>query len=173
MSHKQTIVLALGVLVCAGALLALQPEPVDPVNWRELVPFCIDLDGWEAEDKASGQSMSMGSFKISQAERDYSEGDRSLHLTIVDGGYVPMVYAGLQMAMNFEIDSSEELVKKIEIKGFPGIERYDYDSRDAEVMLLVAERFMVQIEISDCDGTDEAKAAAGQLDLKGLAALAK
>jgi len=35
-------------------------EPVEPVNWKELVPFLIDLQDWNAEGDAEGRTMSMG-----------------------------------------------------------------------------------------------------------------
>jgi hypothetical protein len=84
-----------------------------------------------------------------------------------------MAYAGIKMAMNFEIDTSDEYVKKVTIKGFPGIEKYEYEDEDGQVMLLVADRFVVQVEGENVPDTSELKNIAEALDLEGLAELAE
>ena len=168
------------ILILIGFFLILIPplssqsqEQVDPVNWRELIPFLGDIPGFEAEGKPEGSTISMGNYKISQAERDYSSGEKELHISITDGAYAQMAYAGVKMAMNFEIDTSEEYVKKVTIKGFPGIEKYEYENKDGQVILLVAERFVVQLEVDNVPDTSELKKIAEGLDLEGLAKLAK
>jgi hypothetical protein len=173
MRKKASAVFGVLLLLSTLFVLAQQNTPVDPVSWRELVPFMIDVSGWEAEGKPEGQSVSMGDFKISQAEREYTAGDRSLNVSLVDGGFVPMVYAGIKMAMNFEVDSSEEYIKKIEVNGFPGVEQYNYESKEAELMILIAERFLLHFEGEnfDNDASELVTIAAG-FDLAGIAALA-
>ena len=162
------------VLFVISALAAAQTqEPVDPVNWRELIVFLGDIDGWEAQDKPEGQTMSMGNFKMTQASREYSADDKDLEIEIIDGGYVPMVYQGFRMAMNYEIDSSDEYVKKLTIKGHDGIEKYTYDDEEAEIILLVKDRFLVTLRCDNVPDTNELKAIAEKLDLDGIAALAK
>jgi len=104
--------LCLGLLVGFFSTYAQAQEQVDPVNWRELVPFLVDLQGWDADGDAEGQTMSMGTFSMSQAERSYSSGDKSFTINIVDGGFAPMAYAGIKMAMSMEIDTSDEYIKK-------------------------------------------------------------
>jgi hypothetical protein len=146
--------------------------PVDPVNWRELIVFLVDIDGWEALDDPDGQTMSMANFKMSQAKRKYFVGDKNLEIEIVDGGYVPMVYQGFLMSMNYEIDSSDEYLKKVTIKGFPGIEKYTYDDEEAEVILLVQDRFLINLKCDHVPDTEELKQIAEILDLNGIAALA-
>jgi hypothetical protein len=106
-------------------------------------------------------------------EREYSSGEKELKITIIDGAYAQMAYAGIKMAMNFEMDTSEEYVKKITIKGFPGIEKYEYEDKDGQVLLLVADRFVVQLEEENAPDTSELKKIAEELDLEGLAKLAK
>lgn len=172
LKHYILFFLAFTFIYSVG-LIAQAEKPVEPVNWRELIPFLIDIPNWEAEGDAEGRSMTMGNFKISQAERSYTSNDKSLDIDITDGGYIPMVYAGIKMAMNFEIDTSEEYVKKITIKGFPGVEKYNYENKEAEVMILVADRFLVILDGSPFKDTSELKAIAEILDLEGIANLAK
>jgi hypothetical protein len=167
------ILLAVLFMATSVALLAQMKQPVEPVNWRELTPFLIDIPDWQAEGDADGSSVAMGSFKISQAERSYAADEKNLTITIIDGGYVPMVYAGMKMAMGFEVDTSEEYVKKITIKDFPGIEKYEYGDKQAEVIILVVDRFLLQLEGENFENTTELKEIAELLDLEGIANLAQ
>jgi len=157
----------------SSSLLAQGQEQVEPVNWRELAPFIIEIPGWKTEGKPEGSTASMGNFKISQVERNYSAKDKNLKIEIVDGAFAQMVYAGFKMAMGFEIDTSEEYIKKATIKGFPGVEEYNYEDKEASVMVLVADRFLVSLEQDNAKDTSELKAIAEKLDLKGLAKLVK
>lgn len=170
--HKTLILLGL-FLLSSAFLFSQAQKQVDPVNWRELIPFLIDIPGFEADGKPEGSTVAMGNYKVSQAEREYSSGDKELKISIVDGAYAQMAYAGIKMAMNFEMDTSEEYVKKVTIKGFPGIEKYEYEDKDGQVILLVADRFVVQLEEENAPDTSELKKIAEALDLEGLAKLAK
>lgn len=170
---KLFLFFALSIFLSSLCLFAQVQQTVDPVNWRELIPFLGDIKGWEADGDAEGQTVSMMNYKVTKVERSYKAGDKYLTITIVDGGYAPMAYVGIQMAMNFEIDTSEEYVKKTTIKGHSGVEKYNYDDKEAEVMLLIAKRFIVQMEGEEFKDTKELVAIAKNLDLEGLAKLAK
>ena len=90
-----------------------QPGTKDPVNWRKLTPFLIDFDGWKAMAEGKGQTMTMGTYKMTQVERNYKKGDKTLEVQIIDGAAVQMAYMGFKTMMNYEIDSSEKLIKKV------------------------------------------------------------
>lgn len=154
-------------------LYAQGQKQVEPVNWRELIPFLGEIPGWEAEEKPEGSTVSMQGFKISRVERSYTAGDRNLEIEIVDGSYFPAVYSPFKMAMSFELDTSERYVKKITIKDFPGIEQYEYEDKEAEIMILVADRFLVRLEGDNIEDPSEMIAIANALDLEGIAELAK
>jgi hypothetical protein len=173
MKMLKTLILS-GLLLFSTAFLFSQAQnQVDPVNWRELVPFLIDIPGFEADGQADGSTVSMGNYKVSQVEREYSSGEKELRITIIDGAYAQMAYAGIKMAMNFEMDTSEQYTKKITIKGFPGIENYQYEDKEGQVILLVEERFVVQLDVENVSDTSEAKTIAEMLDLEELAKLVK
>lgn len=166
-----SIVLGLSVLA-AGSLAAQDKKQVDPVNWRELVPFLIDLAGYEAKEP-DGATMTMSTFKMSQASRNYQKGDLSVDIQIVDGGFFPEAYASYKALESFEIDTSDQLTRKVTIQGFPGIENIDRENKNATLMLLVSDRFLVTVlgqPVSDSAGL---KDIAGRLDLKKLASLGK
>jgi len=148
-------------------------EKVDPVNWRELVPFLIDIPGYDAEGDAEGATTTMGSVKISQAERSYISEEKELQIEIIDGANVSMVYQGFKMAMNFELDNSEEYLKKVEIKGFSGIEQYNYEDQEAKVIVLINDRFLMTFDGENYSkDASELTKVAEMFDLNGMADLA-
>lgn len=162
------------IFVASSLILPAQTQkPVDPVNWRELTPFLGDIEGWDAEDDAEGQSISMGEFKMSQAERQYVSGNKELNIKIADGGYVPMFYTSFKMAMNYEIDTSDEYTKKATVKGYPAMEHYEYDGKDAQIIILIEDRFIVTLEGDNFENTADLKSIAESLDLDGIGKLAK
>jgi len=159
--------------VFTSNLLSQPQKPVEPVNWRKLINFLIDIPGWESQGEPQGSTVTMGNFKISQVERSYTSGEKSLEIKIIDGSYIPMVYSSFKMMANFEIDSSEEYVKKVTIKGFPAVEKYEYGNKEAMILILVADRFLVNLTENNVNDTSELKKIANLLDLNKLAKLAK
>lgn len=164
--------LLLFVFSLAGSLFAQGQKPVDPVNWRQLTPFLIDIPGYEAGEP-EGTTTSMAEFKMSQVSREYTKGDNSIEIEIIDGSYIPMAYASYKALENFEVDSSEELIRKVTIQGFPGIENIHYKDKEASLSIMVGERFLVNLRGENFDSSSELKDIANRLDLKKLASLAK
>jgi len=175
MRKSRIAFLTICLLAATLSLVGFSPaqEKVDPVNWRELVPFLIDIPGYDAEGDAEGATTTMGSVKISQAERSYVSEEKELQIEIIDGANVSMVYQGFKMAMNFELDNSEEYLKKVKIKGFPGIEQYNYEDQEAKVIVLINDRFLMTFdgEKYPKDASELTKVAE-MFDLNGMADLA-
>lgn len=172
---KCKILLVFGlVLIIAGTNMAFSPVPqtTDVVNWRELVPYLIDVPGYEGE-KPDGSTITMGEVKISQAERDYTKGEKSLTILIMDGSSMLPLYTSWMAMQNFEVDTSEEMIKKTTVEGFSGVEHMQFEDKEAELILALSERMMVQLTGENYEDTKELKEIAGKLDLKKLAELAK
>jgi hypothetical protein len=150
-----------------------QPKPVDPVNWKVLIPFLPDIEGWKARGEARGSTVDTGSFKITQVEKNFTDNGNRLKMMITDGGYFHLAYAGFRAMSAFELDTSEEYSKKTNINGYTAIENYKYKKKLAMVIILVAERFIVHLEAKAMKSTAELKEIASKLDLKKLAKLAK
>ena len=142
------------------------------VHFKELMPILdIKLSGWEIQDKPSG-STTKSPVQMSEAHVKFRAGDnRSLEIIIVDGVGSTLPY--LNMSQMVEMESSEEYVRPADIQGFKGMETYRIKDKDGEIILNVANRFLVTIKGEGLDNTDALKAAGQQLDLKKLAALAK
>jgi len=160
-------------MMMAGSVsvLGIDQEPVDPVDWREIAPFLINIPNWDAEGDAEGASVNMMNFKISNSERDYSDGTRDLTITIVDGGFVPMVYASFTMLKGFEVDTSEEYIKSTTIQGYPGMKQYTYATKEGSVMALLDGRFLVTLYGENFENISDLEDIFQFLDLNGIAAL--
>jgi hypothetical protein len=172
--NKKLIWISLLVLFTSLCFqLMAQPEPVDPVNWRKLTPFLVMPEDWQPRGDVNGSTVNTGSFKMSTVEQDFVKNGLRLQMQIIDGGYVPMAYAGFKAMSQFEIDTSDEYVKKTTIQGFTAIQNIKFKSKLVTIMILVADRFMVQLELRGTKEIKVLKTIAEDLDLKRLAALAK
>ena len=172
---RNTFFMSAALLMVMAALgLNLHGALTDElIGWRDLGVFLDEISGWEPKGELKGSTTSMGGFSISQVSRSFTNDDQSIDIEIIDSGLNQMVFAGIKMAMNMEVDSSDEYIKKITIKNFPGMEKYEYDSQDGEVNLMIADRFLVKIEGDDLEDCSSLKAVAEKLDLEGLSNLAK
>ena len=103
---KNKILILLLIFAASSLIITAQTQqPVDPVNWRELIPFLGDIEEWNAEDDAEGQSISMGEYKVSQAERQYISGDKKLNIkyrmvTVVDTQPEDQIPKGFNLSQN-------------------------------------------------------------------------
>lgn len=148
---------------------------VDPVNWRKLAEYIpTKIPKWNKKGDLEGNTISVG-IKMSQVSQRFTDGKRDLIVRIVDGGNEPAVYTGIRMAMQFEVDTSKEYIRKVEINGIPGIEQYNYTTKVAEMILLIADRFMLYItgENFKVKEAAELKIIAKIFDLVGIGKLGK
>jgi len=168
MKLKNLFVLLVMICFISTTLSFAEQEKTDPVNWRKLVPFLKDIKGWEAIDKAEGSTVTTQQFKMSEVEREYKSGDKTLEIKIIDGANFPMAYAGFKAMKNFQIDTSEKLVKSIKIKEYPAVEEIEFNRKEARLLILIGDRFLVQMEENNVKNADELKKIAEILELKKL-----
>ncbi len=158
----------MGGAAAAATAGAKAEEPVDFRALKELLPE--DLSGMKRTSAEGEKAGAMG-FIASHAEGRYeSEAGGRITVKITDVGAVAGMAAlaayGWAMA---EIDRETETgyERTMTIKGHRGHERYDRESKSGEVSLLVANRFVV--EVDGYDVTMEAlKDALDQVDLGKL-----
>jgi hypothetical protein len=167
---KREIITAL-ILVSAFlfAVSTIAQQKVAPVNFRKLLPFLGDVPGFTPDDKPEGQTVTMGELSYTIASRSYSSEDKSLTISIYHGPSMAPPYIAFQQMKNFQVDSSEELIKSIEIKGFPAIEHYTYEDKDATVMILLKEHLLVVVEEEEAEDIEETVKIAKSLPLEKIA----
>jgi hypothetical protein len=168
---KNVVILSAAAFLIIGAwTLSAQAEPV---HFKELMSILTiePPQDWKVAEKPQGKTLK-SPVQMSEAEVKFRSGEeKEIEIKIVDGLGSMMPF--MSMAQGMEMESSEEYMKPIEVQGFKGTEKYKYKEKDGEIILPVANRFLVTIEGEGMDNNDVLKEVAGKLDLKKLAGLAK
>jgi hypothetical protein len=147
---------------------------VQPVNFRDLKDMLPSSVAGMSQGNAEGQTTGSMGFTVSVAQADYSEGERSLRLSITDAGGMGMAAMGLAAWAMTSIDreSSDGFERTGMIEGHKSYEKYENGSRSGQVSVLVAGRFIVNAEGSSVEiGT--LREAVETLDLGKLADLGR
>ncbi len=147
-------------------------EPVDFRSLRDLLPEKIE--GFERTDISGEKSGIMG-IKISTAEATYTSDDGTIGIKITDmgGTGAPMQMMGAGWAMS-EVDreTSTGYEKTTKIRGYKARESFENDPKHGTIEILVAGRFLVELDGYGFDMETVKKALDG-IDLAGLESLAK
>jgi hypothetical protein len=156
----------------AGALSgAPGGKAVDPVSFQQLQTVLPEVAGWK-RDTPTGERITMP-VSFSQAEAEYSMGDAQVTVKIVDSAFSQFLIAPWSMflATGYEKQSSDGYEKSVNVSGNPGFEKWDTGSKDGELNLVVAKRFLVTIDGSDIADTKVLHEFASKIDAGKLASL--
>lgn len=145
---------------------------VEPVNFRtlkELLPESVaGIDKTNSEGEKSG---AMG-IKFSKAEARYEEDGKRIDITITDmgsmsaGGMGGMFAAGWLMA-EIDRESDNEYEKTTTYDGHKAYEKYNNSRKNGEISVMVAGRFLINVEGDDVP-MDDIKEALEEIDLDEL-----
>lgn len=139
-----------------------------PVNWRDLVKFIPDKIGdFTAIGEVDGSTHTTGNMKVTTLKRSYQAGDRKLEFKIVDAFMTPMLRAPFAVATMIQEDSSKGYRKGISIEGEKAIAEWRAPSKFSNINILVADRFLVTLNVSNASIGDAEKLAA-HIDINGL-----
>jgi hypothetical protein len=159
----------------AGAMAGKTPDgkPVEPVRFQDLQTALPDMSGWQRGTPTGERMTSPVSF--SQAEVDYTMGEASINVKVVDSAFSQMLIApwAMFLAAGYERESSEGYEKSVTVGGHPGFERYNTASKDGELNLVVAKRFLVTIDGDNIADTKVLHEFASKVDGAKLEALIK
>lgn len=147
-------------------------KKVNPVDFRELKALLPEKIANLKRTNASGEKSSAMGINISRAEADYNDekGNKSIDVEITDLGSVSGLTAfaayGWYMAdIDKETDTGYE--KTFMYKGNKGYEKYDNNSQNGEISVLVAKRFVVELNGNNIS-MDELKSALDMIDIGKL-----
>lgn len=149
-------------------------EPVDPVDFRKLKELLPEKAAGLSRKEASGEKNGAMGFTISRAEAKYAdESNTSVHVEIFDTGGVAgvatMALAAWTMAdIDKETETGYEKTTKIE--GYKGYEKYNNESKSGEINVLVADRFVVNVN-GDNVTMDQLKGILADMNLDKLSDL--
>lgn len=141
-------------------------EVVDAKLLKELLP--ADADGLPRKEASSEKTGAMG-FQVATANARYGEGDSSIEVSIVDvagTGAIMGMAAWAMIDVDKENDSGYE--KTTKYKDHKAFEKYNNDSKDGELAVLLANRFVVSVKGNNVS-MDKIKATIDDIDLDKLA----
>ena len=142
------------------------------VNWRQLTPFVPEkLGDFEAKGELDGSTNKAGGFEVTEVKRRYEAGERKLSLKIVDATATPFLRAPFAMATMINEDSSKGYKKGKTIAGNGAVVEWNESSKRSSVQMLVAQRFLIELAVSDAKKPDEAEKLIQQLNLDELGKL--
>jgi hypothetical protein len=146
----------------------------EAVNYRDLHGLLPESIGAYRRMRAVGETTNAMGLILSQVEGRYESGPARLQIRLADYvamGLAPML-AAAWAARESDRTSDSRFERPVLINGCRGWERYDAEAKYGDLQILVADRFLVEIEIRDAD-PDDMRAALAALDLERLAALGK
>jgi hypothetical protein len=141
------------------------------VAFEQLVTLIPEHPGW-TRTAPRGEQFNIG-VPVSRAEANYEKGESSVKLQITDTAFSQLglaPYSMMSMPTYFE-RSSDGYKKAVPVGGSPGFETWDSINKDAEVTVIVANRFVVTAKGRNVDSTDVVRALVQSVDLAKLASL--
>jgi hypothetical protein len=135
----------------------IAPHPqVNPVKFDYLYPFLPQpIDGWRAEPPlgAVGIEPLGPTNEVLCRYRKKGAGDAgpTIELSITDGGHILSAYEPYRRARKYLEDHPDRYVRRIKVKGSPGFETWYGEPRLSGFLILVKDRFLVQLSGNDVD----------------------
>ena len=148
------------------------PSSIAVVDYSKLLPLLPEPPaGWTAE-KGEGSTDDSSGAALSTAHRDYKKGEADnapiTSISILDSAGNPDYVATTVTAWKESSSTSEGYAKPVTIDGNPGYETYENENKHGALSVMVAKRFLVQIE-SQGQEAKELQEWAKRVDLKKLA----
>lgn len=149
--------------------------PVETVDFRTLKDLLpADADGLSRKE-ATGEKNGAAGFTVSTATGKYGndDGSETIELSLVDGGGSAMMF-GLAAWSMIEVDKETEngYEKTTKIGDNKAYEKYDNNSKEGELDVLVNKRFIVSAKGHGVS-MDKIKAVLEDVDLDKLSELKK
>jgi len=166
--------IAKGMQEFAKSMQELQKSPdgkaYEPVSFKALLELLPTVPGWERAEP-EGESMT-APVRFSQASTSYTKDDARIEVKIVDTAMSRMLTLPYQMFMmsGYSKESTKGYERAAKFQGQPGWEKWDSESKHAEIGAIVGQRFLVTVEGNDTD-IKAVQDVAGKIDMGKLAGL--
>jgi hypothetical protein len=163
-----------GVVTVCIAHAQDSTSSITVVDFSKLLPLLPEApSGWTA-DKPEGSTDDAGGSALTTAHRDYKKGDADnapiTSISILDSAANPDYVATTTAAWKESSSTPEGYAKPVAIDGNPGFETYENDKKHGTLWVMVAKRYLVQIESQGQDAK-ELQEWIKRVDLKKLAAI--
>ncbi|WP_243312003.1 hypothetical protein [Fundidesulfovibrio agrisoli] len=161
---------ALSVTLFCFTILAASAVQAEPVHYKQLISMLtVSLPGW-TPGEPTGQTV-RSPLEASEATQEFTKGESRIEVAVFDGG--PAMGAAMGAVSQVEMESPEQTVKPLTLKGFKGAVYTYPKENEADLVLMVPPRFAVTVHSSGTTDVDLLKKVAEQLDLSKLAAAGK
>lgn len=140
-----------------------------PVEHRKLKDMLAEeIHGFERAEYSSQTAGAFG-FNISLAEANYVTADRSIKVSIADTGGAGMAVMSMAAWSSLEMDkeSQDGFERTSTYKGNKSFEKFTKSNNTSELAIIVAKRFVVSLDGTNCDVND-LKKFADDLDVEQL-----
>ncbi|MEM6643838.1 MAG: hypothetical protein AAF616_12735 [Bacteroidota bacterium] len=137
------------------------------ISFRTLIDMLPErTQGFSRSAKPEGSRFSMQGASFSTAEKQYSNGDRNLQITLND--YLGAEFlAAAYTSQQYEYESTDGIAKSIEVDGIPGWINLDYNNNSGTIFLFLEQRFFTSVQ-ADNTSESELKAIASDVNLGRL-----
>ena len=128
-------------------------EDVELISFRDMKEYFPEkVDKYKLSD-FGGQNSEMGTYKVSQAEADYTDDDgNKIDISVTDAGglgIAKMALAGWSM-IKIDKEDSRSSERTFDFLGYKSYERIDKTRERAEISMLVEERLFFNVACSEC-----------------------
>lgn len=142
------------------------------VPWEKLKSgLPSEIAGWEKEGDLEGGTVNYMGISVSHVKQRYKSGDKKLSIKITDTTFSPMIAAPIRLHKNFSIVTPTQIQNSVEIQGHPGFISINKKTAHNTLLLLVAERFLIEIEVNGQISQDELKELAAKVNLSYLVSI--
>jgi hypothetical protein len=160
-----------GLAGAMGGATGPDGKPATPVSFKDLQTVLPEVSGWTRETPTGERMTSPVPF--SQTEVTYTMGEANVDVKIVDSAFSQLLVAPWAMFLTagYERESTDGYEKSVNVGGNPGFEKWSSGSKDGELNLVVAKRFLVTVEGNNIADTKVLHEFASKIDTAKLAAL--
>jgi hypothetical protein len=159
MPHTWAVMVGLVVVVASMRLAGAQDPPttapatVRPVDFRKLQEMLPAEAVGVTRSDLGGDNVTAGEMSMSTARADYTKpdsdgSDARASIEIADYGAVPQMVAGMTAwrTMPVNVENDQGYTRTVKLKDYPAMEVYTKDGDGRQMIVLVAERFLLNIE---------------------------
>jgi hypothetical protein len=127
------------------------PAPVETVEVEVLEPLFPIVDGWERSEVQGEKADTQGA--VTQLQLEYHKGAARVDASLVDSGFNQSHLApfALFVTQGYKKDTPSGYERAVKVENYPAWERWDSAAKNGELNVLVAGRFIVQLDGIDIE----------------------
>ncbi len=146
--------------------------PAQMIPWQSLSQALPTAAlGWALKGEIEGESANMMGISVSTAKCKLAQGGMEATIEIVDTSMNPMIAMPFNMMRSMQIDSSKERRGPVNFGTYPGTQSWTKTNNNAEVMVMVHNRVMITVKVTNAASEAPANQLASQVNYAHIASL--